>query len=365
MDAVIGLEDGTIVKGTGFGAEGTVCGELVFTTQYTGYEEALTDPSYKGQILMFTYPMIGNYGVSGERFQSDGVKAEALVVREVCNEPYHHKSTRTIYKLMEDEGVCGISGVDTRMLTIKTREHGAMRSALICGSDDGEEAVRLARAQPEISSIDLISKVTCPEPYRIKSDVSSANDPKHAVVIDLGIKRSILSSLLARGIDVTVVPATTSVSIIEAYEPDLLFISNGPGDPQNAKDAIKDVSELAGMVPIAGICFGNQVISLALGADTYKLKFGHRGANQPVKDLESGIVHITSQNHGFAVDGDSLDGTDVSVTQTNANDGTVEGISHDYLNIFSVQYHPEANPGPMDTEKLFFGKVLKSMGCDA
>lgn len=362
MNAVIGLEDGTVLKGTGFGAEGTVSGELVFTTQYTGYEEALTDPSYKGQILMFTYPLIGNYGVSGERFQSDGIKAEGLVVREACPDPWHHRSTRTIFKWMEDEGIPGIAGIDTRMLTINTREHGAMRAAMIMGSDDGEEAVELARKQPKISEVDLISKVTCPEPYHIKSEVSRG---KHAVVVDLGLKRNILSSLLARGIDLTVVPATSSAAMIASYEPDLLFLTNGPGDPQHAKDAIKAVKELAGQMPVVGICFGNQVVSLAMGAQTYKLKFGHRGANQPVKDLATGKVYITSQNHGFAVDADSLDGAEAQVSQINVNDGTVEGVSHDYLEIYSVQYHPEANPGPMDTEKMFFDRVLKTVGGEA
>ncbi|AKB85423.1 glutamine-hydrolyzing carbamoyl-phosphate synthase small subunit [Methanococcoides methylutens] len=361
MSAVIGLEDGTILKGTGFGAEGIVCGELVFTTQYTGYEESLTDPSYAGQILMFTYPLIGNYGVNDETFQSDGVKAEGLVVREACPSPSHHLSTRNIYKLMEDEGKPGISGIDTRMLTIGTREHGTMRAALINGSDDGEEAVRLAREQPDISTLDLISRVTCKEPYTIESKVKTG-DKKHVVLFDLGMKKNISVSLLNRGVDVTVVPASTPTSVIEEYNPDLLFLSNGPGDPQNAQNAINVVKDLAGSMPISGICLGHQVISRALGADTYKLKFGHRGANQPVKDLESGIVHITSQNHGFAVDGDSFDGTDVNVTQINTNDNTVEGIEHNDLDIFSVQYHPEANAGPRDTEKIFFGKVMKAMG---
>ncbi len=359
MSAVIGLEDGTILKGTGFGAEGIVCGELVFTTQYTGYEESLSDPSYKGQILMFTYPTIGNYGVNEDRFQSDGVKAEGLVVREACDRPNHHLSMKNIYKLMEDEGKPGICGVDTRMLTIKTREHGTMRAALINGSDDGEEAVRLARAQPDISELDLISRVTCKESFTLKAKNSVG---KKAVLLDLGMKKNISQSLLARGIDVIVVPADSTPAQIAELDPDVLFLSNGPGDPQNAHSAVTAVKELAGTMPITGICLGHQVISLAMGADTYKLKFGHRGANQPVKDLESGIVHITCQNHGFAVDENSFDGTEVEVTQINANDRTVEGISHKDLDIFSVQYHPEAHAGPRDTEEIFFSKVLRTIG---
>lgn len=361
MHAVLGLEDGTVVKGTGFGAEGTVCGELVFTTQYTGYEEALSDPSYKGQILMFTYPLIGNYGVSEECFQSDGVKAEGLVVREACPSPSHHRSKKTIYKLMEDEGKPGISGVDTRMLTINNREHGTMRAALINGSDDGDEAVRLAREVPPISEIDLISKVTCKSPYLVKGKAATEKS-KTAVLVDLGMKTQIIDSLVARGINVQVVPASTSVNEIAGYEPDLLFFSNGPGDPQNATDAIKAVKEFCSELPIAGICLGHQVISIALGADTYKMKFGHRGGNQPVKDLSTSIVHITSQNHGFAVSADSLENTDLVITELNTNDNTVEGVSHRDLDILSVQYHPDAHPGPLDTEKLFFDRVYKMMG---
>jgi carbamoyl-phosphate synthase small subunit len=363
MSAVIGLEDGTIVTGTGFGAEGTVCGELVFTTQYTGYEEALSDPSYKGQILMFTYPLIGNYGVSDECFESDGVKAEGLVVREACPDPFHHSSKRTIYRLMEDEGKSGIAGVDTRMLTLNNREHGTMRAALINGSDDGEAAVQLAREQPKISDIDLISKVTCNETYNVKSKIDTS-DKKHIVLIDLGMKAHIMDSLLARGMDVTVVPASTPASAISDYEPDLLFLSNGPGDPQNAIEATKAVNYFASELPIAGICLGHQVISRAMGADTYKLKFGHRGANQPVKDLSSSIVHITSQNHGFAVDNDSLEATDLYTTELNTNDNTIEGVAHRDLDILSVQYHPDAHPGPMDTEKQFFDKIYKMAGGD-
>lgn len=355
MKAVLGLEDGTFVKGEGLGVEGVVQGELVFTTQYTGYEEALTDPSYKGQILMFTYPLIGNYGVSGETFQSDGMKAEGLVVREACDHPSHHKSSRSIYDFLKGEGKSGIMGLDTRMLTIKTRERGTMKAAIIVGDDDGKEAVRLAREQPDIDSLDLISKVTCRVPYTIQGREDAGN----IVLMDFGAKRNIIKSLARRGVNVTVVPAATPVNEIMNYEPDALLLSNGPGDPQQATNGIAVVKELAGELPIFGICLGHQIISLALGGETYKLKFGHRGANQPVKDLKRGIVHITAQNHGYAVNENSLDKKEVSVTQLNANDGTVEGLEHKDLEIMCVQYHPEAHPGPLDTEKLFFDRVTE------
>jgi carbamoyl-phosphate synthase small subunit len=365
MKAVLGLEDGTVIKGTGFGAEGTACGELVFTTQFTGYEEALTDPSYRSQILMFTYPPIGNYGVSGEHAQSDNIHAEGLVVREACKNPYHYKSSRSIHKFMEDEGKPGIEGVDTRMLTIKARECGTMRAALITGSDDGEEAVNKARNFPRITDAELTSLVTCKKPQFIpgaEGAWNGVNKHKHAVVVDLGIRRNIINNLHRRGIDLTLVPATTKPSEIASYEPDLLFISNGPGNPENAKDAINAVKAFAGKIPVCGICFGHQIISLAMGARTYKLKFGHRGGNQPVKDLVKNKTFITSQNHGYAVDADSLEGTGLYVKYLNANDKTVEGVSHKDLDIFGVQFHPEAQAGPMDTEEMFFGKVVKVLG---
>jgi carbamoyl-phosphate synthase small subunit len=357
MKAVLGIEDGTFVKGEGLGVPGVVQGELVFTTQYTGYEEALTDPSYRGQILMFTYPLIGNYGISGETFQSDCMQAEGLIVREACDHPSHHKSKRSIYEFLKDEGKSGIMGIDTRMLTIKTRERGTMKAAIIVGDDNGEEAVRLAREQPDIGVLDLVGRVSCKDPYQVKGH----NGEGSVVLMDFGVKRNIIKSLNKRGINVTVVPATTSSKDILNYEPDAILLSNGPGDPQQATNGISVVKELAGELPIFGICLGHQIISLALGAQTYKMKFGHRGANQPVKDFKRKIVHITSQNHGYAVDESSLDEKEVDITQKNANDGTVEGFEHKKLDIMSVQYHPEAHPGPLDTEKIFFDQVAEKI----
>jgi carbamoyl-phosphate synthase small subunit len=357
MDAVIGLEDGTIIHGGGFGAARVICGELVFTTQFTGYEEALTDPSYRGQVLMFTYTLIGNYGLNPDSFQSNKMQAEGLVVREACDHPPISKATESIDDFLKREDKPGISGVDTRALTIKTREHGTLKACLMAGEKvNGAKAVELAQTQPDISDADLISLVTCQKPYHIEGD------GKRIALIDLGIKQNILKSLKRRNLDIFVFPADTEKSAIEAINPDLLFLSNGPGDPKKAEAAIKVVSDLAGSLPIAGICLGHQVIALALGAETYKLKFGHRGANQPVKDVKSGKVWITSQNHGFAVDKDSIEGTGITITQVNTNDSTVEGFSYPDLDIFCVQYHPEAHPGLRDTESWFFDHIVEMAG---
>ncbi|HIH69816.1 glutamine-hydrolyzing carbamoyl-phosphate synthase small subunit [Methermicoccus shengliensis] len=355
MEAVLGIEDGTVVHASSAGAEGVVCGELVFTTQYTGYEEALTDPSYRGQVLMFTYPLIGNYGVSRRRFQSEHVQVEAMVVHELCTTPSHYQSRMSLGELFEQEGKIALYGVDTRALTIKLRSRGTLRCCILAGSSDGERAVELARAHPDISDIDLVPKVTCSEPYRIEG-----KGPKFAV-LDLGIKQSMLDNLVKRGCCVDVFPYGTRADEIMAHKPDALLVSNGPGDPARAVHAIEVVRELAGTLPIYGICFGHQIISLALGARTYKLKFGHRGANQPVKDVRTGSVYITSQNHGFAVDAHSAEDTELAITHINLNDDTVEGVESRYLQIRGVQFHPEACPGPYDTEGAFFDEVVKEV----
>jgi len=350
MKAVLGLEDGTFVVGNGFGVEGACSGELVFSTQMTGYMEALTDPSYAGQILMFTYPLIGNYGVDHRNFESPMVHAQGCVAREIARVPTTQPSVADYF---EENGLFGISGVDTRSLTIKTRTVGALRASLIVGSDDGEEAVRRARAVSPVSDIDLIGSVSCPEPYRI------SGPGKRIAVIDLGVKRHILESLRCRGADIHVFPHTAAPDEVMAAEPDALFITNGPGDPRRATGAIRCVRDLAGEVPVIGICMGIQVAALALGAETYKMKFGHRGTNQPVR-YRDGSIYITTQNHGFAVDEETLP-EGCTVSYRNVNDGTVEGFENPDLNITCVQFHPEAHGGPRDTEMHFFERVYKEI----
>ncbi|OPX66089.1 MAG: Anthranilate synthase component 2 [Methanoregulaceae archaeon PtaB.Bin056] len=351
MKAVLGLEDGTCVTGEGFGAVGECSGELVFSTQMGGYMEALTDPSYHGQILMFTFPTIGNYGVDRMNFQAPRVWALGCVAREICPVP---EARPAFADFFEENGLLGIQGVDTRMLTVKTRVQGTLRAALLVGDEDTDRAVDMARRAKPISDADLIPAVSCTEPYHI------AGKGKRIAVIDLGIKKNMIISLRHRDADIHVFPYNSTPDQVMACRPDALFISNGPGDPVHATDAIRCVKDLAGTLPIYGICMGNQICGLGLGGKTYKMKFGHRGTNQPVR-YKDGSIYITTQNHGFAVAADTLP-EGANVLYSNVNDGTLEGFEDPYLEITCVQFHPEAHGGPRDTEIPFFDTMFRRLG---
>jgi carbamoyl-phosphate synthase small subunit len=359
---VLVLGDGTVVEGLGIGAEGDAQGEVVFATSMVGYQESLTDPSYKYQILMPTYPLIGNYGVTPERFESDKIQVEGFIVRELCEKPSHGRMIKTLDAWLKEEGIPGLQGVDTRFLTRKIREHGVMNGLIKSDYDPSElESLKEQAAHlKSISELDLVDIVTTKKPI-VHEPVDDAK--KSMVLIDCGVKGSIIRCLLSRGVRVTQVPARTSAREILDYEPDGVMVSNGPGDPDKMGDVVSEIKKLLdAQLPTVGICFGNQLLGKAFGGSTYKLKFGHRGANQPVKELESGKVYVTSQNHGFAVDGGSLDGTGAYVSHINLNDGSVEGLRHKELPAFCVQYHPEAFPGPHDSDYIFddFVKLMET-----
>ncbi len=354
MKAYLALEDGTVHEGKGIGIPGTTSGELVFETGMSGYVEALTDPSYNGQILMFTYPLIGNYGVNSRDFESDSIKARGLVVKELCMHPSHWSSEKPLNDFLKEQGLSGLQGVDTRMITKNARDKGTMRSVLSVGQeDDKDELVARARELPRITEMpELVKEVSITHPLSYEND-----NPYKIVMIDCGFKKSILDNLLSNKYDVTIVPYDATSEYILDLEPNGVLISNGPGDPAVLSSTIDTVKELLGEVPLFGICLGQLIIALASGASTFKLKYGHRGVNQPVKDLKNGKVYITTQNHGFSISKESLDGLPLKVTQVNLNDGTVEGIEHERLPIRAVQYHPEANPGPHDSTEIFFGEM--------
>ena len=347
-EAKLALEDGTILKGEGFGHSTIKTGEVVFATGMTGYVESLTDPSYKGQILMSTYPLQGNYGISEDWFQSDGIKAEGYIVREENPHPSHSLSEKNLSNFLEEYQIPGISGIDTRSLTLKIRKYGTMKGALATSKIEDEELLALAKNQPGIEQIDLVNEVSVTEPQILGEEYKD-----RAVILDCGIKNNSIKALLKRKIGVVLMPYQTSAQEILDFEPGALLVSSGPGDPTRVKDAIETVRNLSERLPIFGICLGQQIISLAFGAKIYKMKFGHRGINQPVKDLKTGKVSITSQNHGFTIDAESCRDLPIEVTQINLNDGSVEGIKHQELPISSVQYHPEAGPGPHDSDYYF------------
>ncbi|TZE83621.1 glutamine-hydrolyzing carbamoyl-phosphate synthase small subunit [Calorimonas adulescens] len=344
MKAFLVLEDGTVYKGEAFGASDFTRGEVVFNTGMTGYQEILTDPSYAGQIVVMTYPLIGNYGINDDDSQSDGPRVRGFVVKKVEDKPVNFRSCMTLGDYLKAHCVSGISGIDTRSLVKKIRSSGTMKGFITTDIKDiNEQRIKDLFLEGEV---ELLKEVSVKKPYTIEGK------GKRVAVIDLGIKRNILKCFSHFDFQISVFPYNATASQVMESKPDALFLSNGPGDPKDAVEAISLVAELKRQIPILGICLGHQVISLALGADTYKLKYGHRGSNHPVKDLRSGKIYITSQNHGYAVDEKSL-GDDVEVTHINLNDNTVEGIRHKYLPIFSVQYHPEASPGPGDSMYLF------------
>ncbi|CCO07208.1 glutamine-hydrolyzing carbamoyl-phosphate synthase small subunit [Desulforamulus hydrothermalis] len=346
MQAYLALEDGTVYAGTGFGAGGEQWGEVVFNTGMTGYQEVLTDPSYCGQIVVMTYPLIGNYGINKDDFEAKSSFVRGFVVKEACYRPSNWRVSNKIDEFLARQGIIGIAGIDTRALTRRIRNYGTMRGVICTGAVDPRELVEKAKSCPPISGQELVPTVATKEIYTVPG-----SGPRIAL-LDFGAKANIIRCLNNRGCEVIVLPPTTAAADILALNPQGVMLSNGPGDPTDVPYAIQTVKQLIGQLPIFGICLGHQILGLAVGGKTYKLKFGHRGANHPVKDLVSGRVYITSQNHGFAVAAESLP-PDVAVSHLNLNDNTVEGLCHKYLPVFSVQYHPEAAPGPMDSEYLF------------
>ncbi len=377
--AILALENGKVFKGYNFGAEGENLGEVVFNTSMSGYQEVITDPSYHRQIVTMTYPLIGNYGINPEDYESDKPYLSGFVVKENCRTPSNFRMSETLHEFLARFSVIGIEGIDTRELVRTIREKGAMRAVISTVDLNEDSLIAKAQASPHMEGADLAKEVTCIEPYYVLETEESMNaheeqrdmkayhadfarvsreefdcaDQPLVAAYDFGIKYNILRKLVARNCKVAVLPADTSAGDVLALNPDGIFLSNGPGDPSAVTYAIKNIRKLVGKKPVFGICLGHQLLGLALDGKTFKLKFGHHGGNQPVMDSATSKVEISSQNHGFAIEPGSIPDADSVVTHINLNDNTVEGLSSEKLKAFSVQYHPESAPGPHDSDYLF------------
>ncbi|MBN1781540.1 glutamine-hydrolyzing carbamoyl-phosphate synthase small subunit [bacterium] len=363
MESILLLEDGRVFTGEGFGAPGTTIGEVVFNTGMTGYQEILTDPSYKGQMVTMTYPHIGNYGINPEDVESEKPQVEGFIVRELCELPSNFRSTETLHEYLLRHDIPGIHQIDTRELTRHIREKGAMLGILSTEGLSIAEMNEKLKQHPPMEGRDLVRYVTSdrirewepevPKQWYYEGMKTLAERQFHVVAYDYGIKHNILRLLRSFGFRVTVIPASTTAEQVRSLNPDGIFLSNGPGDPAAVAYAVESVRSLIGFKPMFGICLGHQILCLALGARTFKLKFGHHGSNHPVKDLKTSVIEITAQNHNFAVDTDSIRDKGIHITHLNLNDGTVEGMEHAEIPVYSVQYHPEASPGPHDSLYLF------------
>jgi carbamoyl-phosphate synthase small subunit len=366
--AKLALEDGTVYTGRAFGATGEKFGEVVFNTSMTGYQEVLTDPSYTGQIVCMSYPLIGNYGINSEDTESTRARVEGFIVRECSPVVSNYRATGDLDSYLREQGVVGLEGIDTRALVRRLRVVGAMKGILSTTDLDSVSLVAKARASPSIVGRDLVREVVPPGPFHWQQGFSNSLvsylPPRpathHVVALDYGMKHNILRCLVQVGCRVTVLPGTATADEVKAHNPDGVFLSNGPGDPAPLRYAVDTIRDLIGYKPMFGICLGHQLLGLSLGAETFKLKFGHRGANQPVLNQVTNKVEITTQNHGFAVRVDNLP-ADLEPTHINLNDHTLEGMRHRHLPIFSVQYHPEASAGPHDSSYLFeqFRKMME------
>jgi carbamoyl-phosphate synthase small subunit len=352
MKAVLYLEDGTLFEGEGFGSEGTTVGEIVFNTSMTGYQEILTDPSYAGQIVNMTYPLIGNYGVNIKENESKNIHAKGFIVKSICKNPSNYKSEKSLHNFLVENNIVGIANVDTRKITRKIRTAGTMRCVISTESKSIIELAQIIDAH-EISK-ELVKEVSVKEPVRIKGEGLKV------AVMDFGAKNNIIENLKLRKCDITIFPYDVKFEEIQDINPDGVMLTNGPGDPKDIIEVTEQIKKVIEVYPTFGICLGHQLMALTLGGDTYKMKFGHRGGNHGILDLDRDKAFITSQNHGYAVCEESLKGKDIEITHINLNDNTIEGIKHAKLPVFSVQFHPEGAPGPIDTTYLF-DKFIESM----